>query len=128
MRNLKQTNQAVANRPEVYCAGDDALCALLSAYLPQLAKTEDVRRGEADNSALIALDGIKIFVPLADAGKERERLEKELKYAESELKLAQSKLGNAGFCAKAPQKLIDAEKEKVKSYTERIAALKEKLA
>lgn len=128
VRNLKQTNQAVASRPEVYCCGDDALCGLLTAYLPQLAKTEEVKRGEVGGSALIALDGVKIYVPLADAGKERERLEKELRYAESELKLAQSKLDNAGFCAKAPQKLIDAEREKVKNYTERIAALKEKLA
>ena len=128
VRNLKQTNQAVASRPEVYCDGDDALCGLLTAYLPQLAKTEEVKRGEVGSSALIALDGVKIYVPLADAGKERERLEKELRFAESELKLAQSKLDNAGFCAKAPQKLIDAEREKVKSYTERIAVLKEKLA
>lgn len=128
VRNLKQTNQAVASRPEVYCDGDDALCGLLTAYLPQLAKTEEVKRGEVGGSALIALDGVKIYVPLADAGKERERLEKELRFAESELKLAQSKLDNAGFCAKAPQKLIDAEREKVKSYTERIAVLKEKLA
>ncbi len=128
VRNLKQTNQAVAARPEVYCDGDDELCALLGSYLPQLAKTEDVKRGEAANCALIALDGIKIYVPLADAGKERERLEKELEHAESELRLAQSKLNNAGFCAKAPPKLIEAEKEKVKSYTERIAALREKLS
>ena len=54
-------------------------------------------------------------------------MEKELEKCKSELALAQSKLNNAGFCQKAPQKLIDAEREKVANYTERINVLTEKL-
>ncbi|MBD5131524.1 MAG: valine--tRNA ligase [Clostridiales bacterium] len=127
VRNLKQTNTAVAKTPEVFCEGDDKLCALLVDYLPTLAKTADVNTGTADNAALIALDGVKIFVPLADTQKEKDRLNKELEKCKSELALAQSKLNNQGFCQKAPQKLIDAEREKVKNYTERIKALEEKL-
>ena len=113
--------------PDVFFEGDSALCELIEAYLPTLAKTSSAARGSADNSALIALDGIKLYVPLADTQKERERLEKELEKCRSELALAQSKLGNAGFCQKAPQKLIDAEREKVENYTARIKALTEKL-
>lgn len=128
VRNLKQTNSAVSKTPSVFCEGDATLCGLLRAYLPTLAKTADVESGHADNCALIALDGIELFVPLTDTEKERERLQKELKLAESELKLAQSKLNNAGFIQKAPQKLVDAEKEKVKMYAERIRILTEKLA
>lgn len=128
VRNLKQTNGAVAKTPQVFCDGDSALCELLSTYLPVLAKTEQVTIGQADNSALIALDGIKIYVPLSDTQKEKERLEKELEKCRSELALAQSKLNNVGFCQKAPQKLIDAEREKVVNYTERIRVLTEKLA
>ncbi len=129
VRNLKQTNKAVAKQPEVYCEGDGALIELAKTYLPTLAKTSDVTVGACDgrDSALIALDGIKFHVPLCDSGEERARLEKELSFAESELKLAESKLNNAGFVNKAPQKLIDAEREKVKNYSARIAALKEKL-
>ncbi|MCH5160444.1 MAG: valine--tRNA ligase [Clostridiales bacterium] len=127
VRNLKQTNSAVAKTPKVSCDGNDDMCALVSYYLPTLAKTEDVEHGALENAALIAHDGVKIFVALEDAGKERERLNKELEIAKSELKLAQSKLNNPGFCQKAPQKLVDAEKEKVKNYTERINALTEKL-
>ena len=127
VRNIKQTNSAVAKSPAVCVQGDKELCELVKFYLPSLAKTEEVADGEAENSALIALDGIKIYVALSDKSKETERLKKELEFAESELKLAMSKLNNPGFCAKAPQKLIDAEKEKVKNYSERIAALKEKL-
>ena len=127
VRNLKQTNAAVAKSPEVYCDGDKELCELIRVYLPTLAKTEQVKDGRADNCALIALDGIKLYIPLADTQKERERLEKELEKCKSELALAQSKLNNAGFCQKAPQKLIDAEREKVANYTERINVLTEKL-
>ena len=127
VRNLKQTNAAVSKTPDVFFEGDSALCELIEAYLPTLAKTSSAARGSADNSALIALDGIKLYVPLADTQKERERLEKELEKCRSELALAQSKLGNAGFCQKAPQKLIDAEREKVENYTARIKALTEKL-
>ncbi len=127
VRNLKQTNKAVDKTPEIYVEGEKELCDLLADYLPSLAKTAEVKAGACDNSALIALDGIKIHVPLADAGKERERLIKELEFAKSELALAQSKLGNPGFVAHAPQKLVDAEKEKVNNYSERIRALEEKL-
>ncbi len=128
VRNLKQTNNAVAKTPDVFCDGDAELCELLEFYLPTLAKTNAVSRGSADNSALIAQDGIKLYVPLADTEKERERLLKELQHAQSELKLAQSKLNNAGFCQKAPPKLIEAEREKVANYTELVRVLTEKLA
>ena len=97
-------------------------------YLPTLAKTAEVKSGHADNAALVAQDGIKLYVPLSDTQKEKDRLQKELKTAQSELALAQSKLNNAGFVAKAPQKLIDAEREKVAKYTELVRVLAEKLA
>ncbi len=127
VRNLKQTNAAVAKVPQVFCDGDDDICDLVAYYLPTLAKTETVERGTPQNAALIAQDGIKIFVALSDSGKERERLEKELETAKSELRLAESKLNNPGFCQKAPQKLVDAEREKVKNYSERVKVLTEKL-
>lgn len=131
VRNLKQTNAAVDKMPKVYVDGDGELCAALEAYLPSLAKTGDVLRvgsmQSVENSALVALDGIKIYVPLTDTNKERERLEKDLEFARKELSLAQSKLANAGFCAKAPESLVAAEREKAHNYTERIRVLTEKL-
>lgn len=128
VRNLKHTNTAVAKIPEVYCEGDDAMCRLLEDYLPTLAKTAEIKTGSAENCALIALDGIKISVALADTEKERERLLKELEKCEFELKLARSKLDNPGFSSKAPAKLVEAEREKAAGYAERIKIIKEKLA
>lgn len=127
VRNLKQTNAAVAKTPDVLCEGDVELCKLIKAYMPTLAKTAEVADGHAENCALIAQTGIKIFVPLADTEKERDRLRAELEKCKAELALAQSKLGNRGFCMKAPQKLIDAERAKVEDYTARIKVLTEKL-
>ena len=127
VRNLKQTNEAVAKTPEIFTDGDEDICALVSTYLPALAKTEQVKRGTVENAALIAQDGIRIFVPLADAQKERDRLIKDLEFAEKELKLAQSKLDNKGFVDKAPPALVAAEKEKVEKYSERINVIKAKL-
>ena len=127
VRNLKQTNEAVEKCPEVYCEGDKALCDAVKAYMPALARTGEVKDGGADNCALIALDGIKLSVPLTDVQKERDRLQKELEFAQKELKLASSKLANPGFCAKAPESLVAAEREKVANYTERIRVITEKL-
>ena len=64
---------------------------------------------------------LKIFVPTGDlVNKEKEliRLNGELEKAEAELKRANGMLNNAGFVARAPKNLIDAEKEKITKYTE----------
>jgi hypothetical protein len=62
-----------------------------------------------------------IFLPLADivdTEAERERLTKELATAENEIKRAQGKLNNAEFVSKAPEKVVNAEKEKLAKFQE----------
>ena len=66
-----------------------------------------------------ALPICELFIPLGDLidfTEELSRLEKEKLKFISELELAQSKLSNPGFVAKAPQKLVDSEKEKIEKY------------
>ena len=63
----------------------------------------------------------KLFIPIGDMQdieKEIERLNNELKVAESEIARANGKLSNAGFVDKAPAALVEAEKEKIKKYTD----------
>ena len=128
VRNLKQTNAAVEKQPKVYCEGDEDLCEAILYYLPSLAKTAEAEIGSTSaDHALITQDGVRLYIPLADTNKEKERLEKELEFCKKELALAQSKLNNQGFVSRAPAKLVDAEKEKVASFTERIAAITQKL-
>lgn len=66
------------------------------------------------------------YIPMGDMvdlDKEIARLSKELENTESEIARAEGKLNNTGFTAKAPAKLIDAEKEKLEAHKEK----KEKL-
>ena len=59
---------------------------------------------------------------------ERERLQKEIAQAESDVNRMSALLANSAFVAKAPQKLVDGEREKLAKAEERLAKLREKLA
>ena len=61
----------------------------------------------------------QIYVPLGelvDIEKEKARLIAEIERIDSEIERAQGKLNNPNFVNKAPAKLVDAEKDKVKKY------------
>ena len=63
----------------------------------------------------------QVLMPMADLvdlDKERERLEKELENAENMVKRTQAKLQNECFVSRAPQNVVDAEKEKLQKYGE----------
>ncbi len=80
-------------------------------------------------SAVIA--GIEIFIPLddlVDFNAEYDRLTKEKKKLEGEVKRVAGKLSNEGFLAKAPEKVINEEKEKQAKYKEMLAKVEERLA
>ena len=84
-----------------------------------------------EGTVRIVTNESEIFLPLADivdADAERERLQKELAVAESEIKRANGKLNNAEFVAKAPEKLVNAEKEKLLKFTELAEKLKASIA
>jgi valyl-tRNA synthetase len=81
--------------------------------------------GEKDDMVAV-LPQCKIIISakeLIDKEKELARLEKELGTAKNELARAQGKLGSRGFISKAPQNLIDAEKQKVEKYSKLIEEL-----
>ncbi|MBZ4662751.1 MAG: valine--tRNA ligase [Caloramator sp.] len=66
-------------------------------------------------------EGAQIYMPLEDLidkQKEIERLTKEKEKLEKEVERAEGKLNNPNFVAKAPQKLVDEEKEKLAKYKE----------
>ena len=61
----------------------------------------------------------EIYVPLGelvDIEKEKARLQTEIERIDAEIARAQGKLNNPSFVGKAPQKLVDAEREKVAKY------------
>ena len=59
--------------------------------------------------------------------KERERLQKELDNALNMVKRTEGKLSNESFVARAPEAVVNAEKEKLEKYREMAAKLEENL-
>ena len=94
------------------------------AYFEKLASAQSVeikadKSGIEDNAVNIIVEGAEIFMPLGelvDKEKELERLNKEKEKLESEIKRVEGKLNNQGFVAKAPEKVINEEREKGEKY------------
>ncbi len=83
-----------------------------------------------ENALSIVVDQVEIFIPLEDLidkEKEIERLEKEKENLEKELKRVNGKLSNKGFIEKAPEKIIEEEKEKKIKYQEMMNKVLERL-
>jgi valyl-tRNA synthetase len=85
--------------------------ALSLARLSSARVTADIPQG----SAQFVIGEAAAALPLGDVidfAKERARLEKELKKSEDEIARFDAKLGNPGFVAKAPEEVIEEQKEK----------------
>ncbi|MDF3006089.1 MAG: valS [Oscillospiraceae bacterium] len=79
----------------------------------------------------VVTDHARILLPmdeLIDREKELARLNKELATCEKDIELVSGRLANEGFVAKAPEKVIIAERDKLEKATERMAKIKESLA
>lgn len=84
------------------------------------SKVELTDKTFTENTVQIITDSAEIFIPMSDiidTEEEKKRLSKELDHAKKEIDRAQKKLDNAEFVAKAPEKVVNAEKDKVKKYT-----------
>ena len=67
-------------------------------------------------------------VHITDADKEIERVNKEINRMKGEVARAEGKLGNPGFVAKAPEKVINEEKNKLDVAKDMLAKLEHRLA
>lgn len=105
-------------------------------YFKSLASASDVeikndKSGIPEDAVSVVIDGVEIFIPLdelVDFEKEKERLNKEKKKAISEIKRVEGKLNNSGFMNKAPDKLIEEEKQKKEKFEEMLKTIEERLA
>lgn len=76
---------------------------------------------EDKNSVSIVSNCAEAQIPLGDLvniEKEVERIKKEIATTEQEIARANGKLNNAGFVAKAPPQLVEAEKQKLNNFLE----------
>lgn len=105
----------------------DYLITLANAS--EVAVKEDKKEVPAEVVSA-GIDGAEIFIPLdelVDFEKELERLEKEKSKLQTELDRVNKKLSNQGFISKAPEKLIEEEKQKKDKYKEMYDKVLERL-
>ena len=93
-------------------------------YKEDVESTDDeglVRLVFNEFSALMSLD------ELVDYEKERQRLKDEIKRLEGEIKRASGKLSNKGFVEKAPEAVVNQEREKLNDYEDLLEKTKASL-
>ena len=117
-----------SDRPEVFEAG--------RTYLSKLAYAGEVEisaEAPADTEGMVSVvtGSAKMFMPMAelvDIEKERARLEKELDKARAQLEAQNKKLANESFVSRAPEAVVNAERERAEKAKALIANLEESLA
>lgn len=83
---------------------------------------------EVEDAVSLIFNDFKIYIPLKnliDYDKERKRLKDEIKKLESEIKRAEGKLNNQGFVSKAPEAVVNEEREKLEKYKDLLVKTQE---
>lgn len=108
--------------------------AVGSEFIKRLAYASDVEIadgfGDLGNTVTIVTDDAKIYIPLGDLvdfEAEAKRLQKELAAAEEKLAFINKKLDNPGFVNKAPEKVVQQNRDEAAKLTEKIANLRSSL-
>ncbi|MFR8039719.1 MAG: valine--tRNA ligase [Anaerovoracaceae bacterium] len=133
IRNIRAEADASpgkALRAVVLCAeGKEAVVKAGERYIKSLANISEItfvkEKSDVPEEVMSAVvSGAEIFIPLDDImdyEAELERLEKEKKKLEGEVKRVRGKLSNEGFVSKAPEKVVNEEREKQVKYEEMLA-------
>ena len=108
--------------------------AVGSEFIKRLAYASDVEIadgfGNLGNTVTIVTNDAKIYIPLGDLvdfEAEAKRLQKELAAAEEKLAFINKKLDNPGFVNKAPEKVVQQNRDEAAKLTEKIANLRSSL-
>lgn len=140
VRNLRaELNVPLSRRTELFIrpvqleAGFWKKC---SVYIEKLACASSAelisdKPENADKMAAVVTAGGEGYIPmgeLIDIAKEKERLLKEKDNLISEVARAQGKLSNEKFVAKAPEAVINAERDKLVKYNDMLASVNARIA
>ena len=124
----KSTLYIVSENKSVYEQGQAFIMKL--AYADNLIVSDGAPEGADDMVACVTVDA-KMYMPmdqLIDFEKELQRIEKELGKNRKVLEGIEKKLSNPGFLAKAPEAVVNGEKEKAEKLRTLIAQLEESKA
>ena len=140
VRNIRAEADAAPSKKltAVILAEGEALETIKSGerYIKELGNISDIdfvtdKSGVPDDCMSNVIAGAQIFIPLAelvDFEEEIKRLTKEKERLTGEVERVDRKLSNQGFVAKAPEKVVQAEREKKAQYEEMLAKVEEQLA
>ena len=104
-----------------------------SSFFERLASASEVTVGKnlkVENAAMAVTDSAKIYLPmgdLIDREAELKRLRKDLENCEKEIKSTEGKLANKEFVSKAPEKVVNVEREKLARANERLLKILESI-
>ena len=119
----KCTLYVATEKADIFRAGEGYICRL--AYADGLVVDADAPAGHEDMAECVTTDA-KIFLPLnqlVDVDKELERITKEEDNARKNLDRINSKLQNPGFLNKAPEQVVNAERERAAKLEQMLAQL-----
>jgi valyl-tRNA synthetase len=115
----------VTSKPQVFTEGEGFLQRL--AYADQVTIL-DQEPENLDGMVTIATSDAKLYIPmgqLVDVAKELERVSKELEKARKNLASLEGKLSNEKFISRAPEAVVNAEREKAAKARDLIAQLEQ---
>ncbi len=138
IRNIRaEMNVSPAKKLTAYViAKDEKFMRSAATYLDKLAGINEVKfvadKSEVSEkvTAVVTHDA-EFLIPLGDLidfEKEKERIEKEITQTKADIQKTTALLENSSFTSKAPQKLIDNEREKLTKAQEKWAKLVDKLS
>lgn len=131
VRNIRaEVNVPMSKKIELLIKPSDALASERlkrgEDYLSRFCNPERLEISEQlttpDKAMSAVITGAELFLPLAgliDLDQELKRLEKELATLHNEVDRIEKKLNNAGFMAKAPEKVVAEERAKMADYMEK---------
>ncbi|MBQ9354277.1 MAG: valine--tRNA ligase, partial [Clostridia bacterium] len=102
-------------------------------YICRLAYASDVEIGssfEAEGAVRVVTDCAVVYMPmkeLVDVTAEIERLNKDMEKAVIDKEFFEKKLNNAGFMAKAPQNVVEQQRQGLKKALDKIKIIEDSI-
>ena len=136
VRNRRaEMNVPPSKKAHIYIESDfEDTFSKAGVFMQRLASASDVTLGknfDLQGAVSIITADAKMFIPmdeLVDFKAEKARLEKERAAAQKDLDFVMNKLNNPGFVAKAPEKVVEGQREAAAKLTEKIKMLDESIA
>ena len=136
IRNRRsEMNVPPSKKAQIFIAAEaQAVFEAGKPFIMRLASGSSVEVGDSfdmPDAVLVVTDSAKVYIPLnelVDFSAELERLSKELEAANKDKSFYENKLNNAGFVAKAPEAVVNQQRELLSKTLDRIALLEESIA